>query len=189
MHMWILIVLFVLLFLLLLLSGPLIVEARARASVCGVVVHARIYLLGLIPIPARLRIHLLSEPFFCLCIGKKRVPLLKKRRGKSGRVSGVRVLRLDTRTTVGIAEEPAKAVWAAGSAAVVLGMLTTRLAEGGSSRAALSKIPMLRVSIRVCALVFPIELLFGLVCGRIAKRKAANNSRIPNEKRTTYASG
>ncbi len=187
--MWILIVLFVLVFLILLLSMPLIVEARARTSVRGAVVHARVYVLGLIPIPVRLRLHLFSEPYFCLCFGKKRIPLLKKReRQKGGGISGVRLLRLDSKTTVGIADEPAEAVRIAGAAAVLLGMLTTRLAEGGSAHAGLCRTSMLRISVRITALVFPIELLTGIVRGRIARRKAAKNSRKTHEKRTEYAS-
>lgn len=187
--MWILIVLFILLFLLLLLSMPLIVEARARASVRGAVVHARVYVLGLIPITVRLRIHLFSEPYFCLCIGKKRIPLIRKRgQKKVGGISGVRILRLDTKTTVGIADEPAGAVRIAGSAAVLLGMLTTRFAERGSARAGLSRTSLLRVSARATAIVFPPALFAGIVRGRITQRKAANNSRKSHEKRTEYAS-
>ena len=187
--MWILIVLFVLLLLLLLASGPIVVEARARASVRGAVVHVRAYVFGLIPIPFRLRVHLFSEPYFCLCIGKKQIPLFRKRKRKSGGgVRGVRLLRLDSRTTVGIAEEPAEAVRIAGSAAVLLGMLTTRLAENGSSRAGLSKTSMLRISIRAQALVFPLELFLGILKQRISRRKPVKNSVKSNEKRTEYAS-
>ena len=49
--MGILIALFILLFLLLLLSMPILVRVRARLGVRGAVVHARLYLLGLIPVP------------------------------------------------------------------------------------------------------------------------------------------
>ena len=74
-RMWILIVLFVLLFLLLLVSMPLIVEARGRIGARGAVVHTKIYALGLIPIPVRLRLYLLQSPYFTLKIGKNRIGL------------------------------------------------------------------------------------------------------------------
>ena len=187
-HMSVLIVLFVLLFLLLLFSMPLLVEARARAGVRGVAVRARVYVLGLIPIPIRLRIRLFSEPYFTLEIGRRRVPLRGKRAG-GGLPEGVRILRLETRTTVGITGEPAVAVRIAGTVAVLFGMLTTRLSQSGAAKAALSQEGMLRLSARANAIVFPPQLLSGIVKRRrIAKRKAANNSRKTNEKRTEYAS-
>ena len=187
--MWILIVLFVLLFLLLLLSMPLIIEARGRIGVRGAVVHAKIFVLGLIPIPVRLRLNLMQSPYFTLQIGKKRVPLLQKRKKRApARLAGVRLLRLDTVTTVGISDEPAAAVLISGAAAVLLSMLTTRVAESGSARARLSQQPMVRVAAKTRILVQPVPLLFGIVRGRIEQRKAANNTRKSNEKRTTYAS-
>ena len=187
--MWILIVLFVLLFLLLLLSMPLIVEARARLSLRGAVVRGRVWLLGLVPIPVRLRINLLQTPYFSLIIGKKRIGLLQKRE-KTGkrRLRGIRVLRIETRTTVGIEGEPAQAVLIAGAVAVLLSMLISRLAESGSARAALSQSPMFRISLGTQAIVEPAPLLFGIARRRITRRKAANNTGKIHEKRTTYAS-
>ena len=75
-----------------------------------------------------------------------------------------------------------------GAAAVLLSMLTTRVAESGSARARLSQQPMVRVAAKTRILVQPVPLLFGIVRGRIEQRKAANNTRKSNEKRTTYAS-
>ena len=187
-HMWILIVLFVLLFLLLLLSMPLIVEGRGRIGARGAIVHARIFLLGLIPIPLRLRLYLFCDPYFTLQIGKKRIGLFAKRKRKRTRVAGVRLLRLDTRTTVGVDGEPAAAVLLAGTVAVLLSMLTTRVAEGGSARAAFCETPMVRISLSTQAIVQPLPLALGIVRGRIARRKTAKNTCKSNEKRTTYAS-
>lgn len=189
--MWILVVLFILLFLLLLLSMPLIVDARARLGLRGAAVRARVYLLGLIPIPLKLRLHLFSRPYFTLQFGKKRVFLLKRHAQKRRRrpIRGVHVLRLDTKTAVGIAGEPDKAVLSAGTLAVLLSMLTTRVAETGSARAAIAESPMLRLSLRARAIVFPPKLLSGfLVPKRIARRGSANNTRKSNEKRTNDAS-
>lgn len=190
-RMAVLIVLFILVFLLLLASMPLIVEARARAGLRGAVVHGKLFLLGLMPIPIRLRIRFFSAPYFTLQYRKKNLFLLKKRRKKRGKrpIFGVRILRLDARVTVGIDGEPAQAVLTSGSLAVALSMLIPRIAEGGSAKAVLSKYPMLRLSIGLKAIVSPMELLFGILRDRrIAKRKAANNIGESKEKRTTYAS-
>ena len=186
--MWILIVLFALLFLLLLLSMPLIVEARGRIGARGAVLHAKIFVLGLIPIPLRLKLYLLQDPYFTLMIGKKRIGLIEKRMRKRPRIAGVRLLRLDTRTTVGVDGEPAAAVLLAGTVAVLLSMLTTRVAESGSAKAALCATPMVRFSLSAQAIVQPVPLALGIVRGRIAQRKSAKNTRKSNEKRTTYAS-
>ena len=187
--MWILIVLFVLLFLLLLLSMPLIVEARARIGVRGAVVHARVYALGLLPIPVRLRLYLLHTPYFTLKIGKKQIRLLqKKKKPKRTRPAGIRILRLDTRTTVGVENEPATAVQLAGTVAVLLSMLTTRVAESGSAKARLCETSLVRIAAGMRAIVQPVPLAIGIVRGRITRRKAANNTGKSNEKRKTYAS-
>jgi hypothetical protein len=182
---------FIVLFLILLLSMPLIVDARMRIGLRGAIIHARIYVFGLIPISVKLRLHLFSKPYFTLRFGKKRVFLLKKKKQTRKRrpVRGVRLLRLDTRTTVGIADEPDKAVLSAGSAAVLLSMLTTRVAESGSARAAIGEPSMLRLSARARAIVYPLKLLGGLLAPMcIARRGSANNSRKSNEKRTEHAS-
>lgn len=190
--MWILIVLFFLLFLLLILSMPIVVEAKLRIGVRGAVLHSKVWLLGLIPIPIRLRVHLLSEPYFTLVFGKKRVFLLQKNRnpGLGGILEGVRVLRLDTKTTVGIAGEPAQSVAVAGTIAVLLSMLIPCVAENGSAQAGLSASSMLRILVKTSALLFPLKMLFGFRrAKRIAKRKAANNISESKEKRTIYAPG
>lgn len=188
-HMWILIALFILLFLILLFSMPLIVEAQGRISVRGAVVHAKVYLFGLIPIRLRLRLYLLEKPYFTLVLGKKRNVSLYNRsnRGKL-RIKGIRLLRLDTRTTVGIEGEPAVAVQLAGTIAVLLSMLTTRVAENGSAKAALSENTVLRITARTQAIVTPAMFALRILTGRIARRKAANNTHKSIEKRTTYAS-
>ena len=187
-HMWILIIFFVLLFLLLFVSMPLIIEARGRAGVRGAVVHAKIFVLGLFPIPLRLKLYLLKDPYFTLEIGKKRIGLFEQRRRRIPRITGVRLLRLDTKTTVGVDGEPAAAVLLAGTAAVLLSMLTTRVAESGSAKAALCAAPTVRFSAAARAIVQPVPLALGIVRGRIAQRKTAKNTRKSNEKRTTYAS-
>lgn len=184
--MGILIALFVLLFLLLLLSMPLIVEARAGISLRGAVVHGRVFFFGLIPIPVRLKLHFFSAPYFTLAFGKKRVSLLKK--GGAPPLAGVRVLRLDTKTTVGIEGEPAQAVLIAGAVAVLLSMLIPRVSESGSAHANLSKSSMFRIAVSARGIVQPVPLGCGIVrARRIARRKAANNTRKTKEKRTTYA--
>ena len=188
--MWILIVLFILLFLLLILSMPIIVEAKLRIGVRGAVLRSRVWLIGLIPIPIRLRIHLLSEPYFTLVFGKKRVLLLQKNRdpGLGGILEGVRILRLDTKTTVGIFGEPAQSVAAAGTIAVLLSMLIPSVAENGSAQAALSGSSMLRMIVKASALLTPPKMLLGFRrAKRIAKKKAANNITETKEKRTLYA--
>ena len=187
--MWILIILFGLLFLLLLLSMPLIVEARMRLSARGAVVHARVYLFGLIPIPVRLRLCLLEEPYFTLMFGKKRIGLFERRKRARTRIEGIRLLRLDTKATVGIENEPAASVMLAGTVAVLLSMFTTRVAESGSAQAGLSELPVLRLSAKARAIAEPVRIVCGIVHSRrIARRKAANNTRKSIEKRTTYAS-
>ena len=186
-----LIVVFLLLFLLLLLSMPLIVEARVRLGVRGAAVRAKVYVLGLFPIPLRLSVRLFSKPYFTLRIGKKTVPLIKRRRsgGEIGLLKGVRLLRLDSKTTVGIRDDPARAVLLAGTGAVLLSMLTARFAESGSANAGLSGESTLRWTVSIRAMAVLPEALFGLWrARRIAKRNAANNSRKSNEKRATYAS-
>lgn len=189
MRMWILIVLFVLLFLLLLLSMPLIVEARARTGIRGAAIRARIYLFGLIPIPLKLRLHLFSAPYFTLRIGKKRIFLFRKKRIKLPLLpEGVKLLRLDAKTTVGIEDEPAAAVTASGTVSVLFAMLISRVAQNGSVRAAMCAAPMFRITLRAQAIVLPLRLLSEIVRSRrIARRKAANNSGKTNEKRTNYA--
>ena len=184
--MGILIALFVLLFLLLLLSMPLIVEARAGVSLRGAVVHGRVFFLGLIPILVRLKLHFFSKPYFTLAFGKKSVSLLQK--GGRPQLSGVRILRLDTKTTVGIEGEPAQAVLIAGAVAVLLSMLIPRVSESGSARANLSKSSMFRIAVSARGIVQPVLLLFGILRQRITRRKAANNTGKIHEKRTTYAS-
>lgn len=187
--MGILIVLFVALFLVLLLSAPLIAEARASVSLRGAIIFGRIFLFGLIPIPIRLRIHLFSAPYFTFEIGKKQISLLKKQKDRrKKRLQGIRVLQLDTKTTVGIENEPARSVMIAGTIAVVLSMLISRIAENGSARAALSKSTMFRIAVWGRGIVQPVPLLAGILRERISKRKAANNTCKINEKRTTYAS-
>ena len=186
-----LVLLFLLLFLLLLLSMPLIVEARARIGVRGAAVRVKVYVLGMIPIPLKLAIHLLSKPYFTLEIGKKRVPLLKRKRsgGEIGILKGVRLLRVDSKTTVGITDDPARAVLLSGTGAVLLSMLTTRFAESGSAEARLSREPMMRWTFAIRTLVSPPDALVGFWrARRIARRKAANNSPKSNEKRVNHAS-
>ena len=189
--MWLLIALFVLLFFLLLLSMPLIVEARVRVGVRGAAVRAKVYLFGLVPIPLRLRVSLFAKPYFTLQFLKKRVPLLKRKRngGEIGILKGVRLIRVDSFTTVGITDDPAHAVLLAGAGAVLLSMLTARFAERGSAGARLSREPMARWTVSIRALVFPLDALLGFCrARRIARAKAANNSRKSNEKRTNDAS-
>ena len=177
---------FVLLFLLLLLSVPLILEARVRLGLRGAAVRARLYVFGLVPIPLKLSLRLFSDPYFTLRFRNKTTPLLKSRRtgGEIGLLKGVRLFRLDSVTTVGIRGDPARAVCTAGTFAVLLSVLTARYAENGSANARFSETPMIRLSFRVSASLFPLEMLFGFLrARRIARRKAANNSRKRNEKR------
>ena len=186
-----LIVLFVLLFLLLLLSMPLMLEARVRIGLRGAAVRGKVYVFGLVPIPVRLRVHLFSEPYFTLQIGKKEVPLFKQKPkgGEWGLLKGVRLLWLSTVTTVGIADDPARAVLAAGTLATLLSMLTARFAKNGSAHARPSETGMVRLSVSISALLFPVEMAAGyLHARRIARRKAAKTIR-KQEKRNQYASG
>ena len=186
-----LIVLSVLLLLLLLASLPLTVEARARIGLRGAIVRAKIRFLGWIPIPLRLRLNLFAPPYFSIRFGRKRIFLLrkKKKRGKLPK-DGVRILRLDAKTTVGIEGEPAAAVLAAGAISVLLSTLIPTVAEDGAVRAGLSGSPMLRMSLRARAAIRPPELLFGILRDRrIARRKAANTIGKSSEKRTNDASG
>ena len=186
-----LIVLFVLLFLLLLLSMPLILEARVRIGLRAAAVRAKLYVLGLVPIPVRLRVHLFSEPYFTLQIGKTEVPLFKQKPkgGEPGLLQGVRLLWLSTVTTVGIADDPARAVLAAGTVATLLSMFTARFAESGKALAIPAQTSMIRLSVTLSALLFPLEMVSGyLRARRIARRKAAKTIR-KQEKRNQYASG
>lgn len=189
--MWILIVLFVLLFLLLLLSMPLIVEARARVGLRGAIVRARIYLLGLIPIPVRLRVYLFEFPYFTVQIGKKRRFLLQNKRRRGMLIpEDVRILRLSAKTTVGIEDEPAAAVLAGGTISVLLAMLITRAAESGSVRTALCERSMLRFTLEAKTIVFLTKFICRILRDRcIGRLKPANNNGKTNEKRIKYASG
>ena len=123
-----------------------------------------------------------------MAIGKKRIGLFERRKRAKTRIEGIRLLRLYTRTTVGIAGEPAAAVQLAGSAAVLFAMLTTRIAESGSASAGLSETTLFRITAKAQALVQPLPLALGIARGRIARRKAANNTGKTNEKRAAYAS-
>ena len=184
-------VLFVLLLILMLLAGPFILEARVRLSLRGAVVRAKLFVFGLIPIPVKLTVRLFSEPYFSLCIGSRTIPLLKRKRigGEIGLLKGVRLIRLDSTVTAGIEDDPARAVLASGSLAVLLNLLTARIAESGRADARLSSRSAIRLSFRLCALLYPPEMLCGFVrARRIARRKAANNSRKTSEKRRNHAS-
>lgn len=186
-----LIIVFILLFLLLLLSMPLILNVRMRVGLRGAVVRARLYVFGLVPIPVRLSVHLFSEPYFTLLLGKIAIPLIKQKRigGEVGILKGVRLLWLETVTTVGIADDPAYAVITAGSIATLLSMLTARYAESGAARARPASKSMIRISANASALLFPAEMIAGFLYERrIYRRKAANNTR-KQEKRNQYASG
>ena len=183
---------FVLLFLLLLLSVPLILEMRVRIGLRGACARAKLFVFGLIPIPLTLSVRLLSEPYFTLQIGRKPIPLFGKKPsgGEIGLLKGVRLLSLHTVVTVGIEDDPAYAVLAAGSIAVLLSMLTARYAETGSANARLSQKSMIRLSVAITALLFPAEMIAGFLrARRIAKKKSANNNGKTSEKRKNYASG
>jgi hypothetical protein len=188
--MWVLIVLFVLLFLVLLVSMPLIVEARARIGVRGAIVHAKIYVLGLILIPLRMRVCLLSRPYFSLCIGKRRTSLLKQNKsGAEGIAKGVRIRKLNASVSLGIRDDPARATWYAGILGVALSMLIPRIAEAGTVRVHAAKVPMIRLSLSGSAVVLPVDALNGVRrARRIARAENANNTRKSKEKRTEYAS-
>lgn len=188
--MWVLIVLFILLFLVLLLSMPLIVEARARIGLRGAVVHARVYVLGLVPIPLRLRIRLFSEPVFTLCLGKKRASLLNRRpNGAEGILQGVAVGRLCVSITLGIRDDPARSTVYAGALGVLLSMLVPVVARTGGVRVCAAKDSLLRFSVSASAVLLPFDALRGIRhARRIARAKAADNSVKPKEKRTEYAS-
>ena len=187
--MGILIALFILLFLLLLLSMPILVRVRARLGVRGAVVHARLYLLGLIPVPIRLRVYLLQKPYFTLCIGKKRIRLGSRSGGAGGAHKGVRAERLCVSVTVGVRDDPAGATVLAGTLGVLFSMLVPAIA--GSVTVAVHPIrrPMLRLSLDAFLIAQPPVMIAGVLHKkRIARAKDANNRRIPKEKRTEYAS-
>ena len=186
----ILIVLFFLLLFVLLLSMPLIVEARARIGLRGAVVHARIYLFGLIPIPVRLRIRLFSEPFFTVGIGKKDVSLLRRPKpGTKGIRKGITLHELRVAVTVGLKDDPARSTVYAGTLGVLFSMLIPCISENGGVRVFAAKHSTIRLSAKVRALLQPPAMVFGFLrARRIARAKAADNSRKPTEKRNKYAS-
>lgn len=189
--MMVLIVLFVLLFLVLLLSTPLILEARARLGLRGAAIRAKLWLFGLIPVPLKLSVSLFSEPYFTLQFGRKRIPLLRRRRtgGEAGLLRGVTLVRAETVTTVGVAGDPADSVLLSGAIAVLLSMLTAYFAQSGTAKARYAHTSMLRIRLDVHARLVPLEMLIGLwKARRIAQAKAANNSPEINEKRNEYAS-
>ena len=190
MHMWFFIVLFVVLFLILLASMPLIIEARMRIGLRGAVLHAKVYVLGLIPIPVRLRIRLFSAPYFTFCFGRKRTSLFKRpHNGAEGILDGVCVMHLRVAVTLGIRDDPARATWYAGICGVALSMLILRVSETGSVKVSSAKEPVLRLSGTCSGLLQPIDALRGFLRSRrIARANAANNSRKPEEKRNRYAS-
>lgn len=178
MDMWMLIVAFVLLFLLLLLSMPLLVEARVRIGLRGAVVRGRVYVLGLIPIPLRLSLRLFSEPYFTLQIGKRTASLLKPAKpGTSGVRNGIRISRLYTVITIGIEDDPARSTVLSGLVGVVFSMLIPIFAEMGGVRVRPAKRSMVRLSFRIGAIVMPLDAAIGFWRERrIAQAKAANNS-------------
>ncbi len=188
--MWILIALFILLFLVLLLSMPLLVEARLRFGLRGAVLHATVYVLGLIPVPVRLRIRLFSKPAFTVQIGRKRASLfMKKRSGAEGIAEGIDLRRLHIAVTVGVADAPAEATVLAGTLGVLFTMLVPMLAQTGGVRVGTAKTPLLRLTVEGFAIVQPVKAISGyLRRRRIARAKAANNIGKTKEKRTEYAS-
>ena len=185
-----LVALFILLFLILLLSMPLIVEARARIGLRGAVVHLRVYVLGLIPIPLRLRINLFCAPYFTLRFGSKTRSLLRQRQnGVEGIRKGVRVERLDVSVTLGIRDDPARSIWYAGVCGVACSTLVPRVSKRGSVQVHAAKTSVLRLSLKGAAVLLPLDALRGILhARRIARAKDANNSVKPKEKRTEYAS-
>ena len=188
--MTVLIVLVVLLFFILLLSMPLLVEARVRMGLRGAVLRARVYVLGLIPIPLKLRVHFFSEPFFTLCFGKKRVSLLKPAKtGTAGIRKGVRVQDLRVSVTLGVKDDPARSTVLSGTLGVLFSMLIPLLSRDGDVRVRASKHSMIRLSASAFAVVLPVDALFGFWhARRIARTKEANNMRKSQEKRNEYAS-
>ncbi len=188
--MWILIVLFVLLFLILLLSMPLLLEARVRVGVRGAIVHATVYVFGLIPIPLRLRIRLFSEPFFTLHFGKKQTSLLQRpKSGIKGIRKGVTIRNLRVAVTVGVTDDPARSTVYAGTLGVLLSMLLPCVAETGGVRVHAAKFATIRLAAKGKAILQPPAMAIGFWrARRIARAKAANNSVKPKEKRNEYAS-
>lgn len=185
-----LVALFILLFLILLLSMPLIVEARARIGLRGAVVHARVYVMGLVPVPLRFRINLLCAPYFTLRFGKKRASLLRRKpNGAEGITEGLRIRNLRVSVTLGVRDDPARSIWCAGVCGVLLSMLIPRVSETGTVRVRAAKDAVLRFSVQGSAVLLPFDALRGIWrARRIARAKAADNSVKPKEKRTDYAS-
>lgn len=159
-RMIVLIVLFVLLFLLLLLATPVVVTAHARFSPAGGVVHAALHLFGVVPIPLRLRIRLLSEPYLTLRVfGRTHGLLAKKRRAPPSR-RAFRLERIDLSLTLGLPDDSAGTVRCLGIYRVLASMLLPVFCAQNSIAAHASFAhPMLRVRLHVVALVFPLFLL------------------------------
>ncbi len=183
----VLIVLFVLLFLVLLLAMPVIASIYARFSPKGGIVFATLYLFGVIPIPLRLRIRLLSAPYLSLQFGKHNFPLLshKKRTPIDPRI--LRMERIDLGITVGIENDGARTVQALGT----LQILSTMLLPLYFAKTNVTVHPsythgVLRLNVRVIGLIYPLFFLRSLCISKRNKAKDTNES--ISEKRYSHVS-
>ncbi len=185
-----LIVLFAVLLLLLLLAMPIIVSIHARFSPAGGVVRAKAYLFGVLPIPLRLTVRLLSEPYLTVRVFGRERPLLSPKKTPMQRPDpcAIRLERIDAVLTLGISDDPAATVRVLGTLDVLLSLLLSELAPRVRIRPCPSfSAPMLRINAHVLGLVFPLFLLT-MAKKRITGRKPANHKdTIKQEKRYSHA--
>lgn len=181
----VLIILFALIFLLLVLSMPVIVTAYGRFSVRGGVVRIRLLLFGVLPIPLKLRVRLLSPPYLTFRFWKKEHPLLSNRPIAPIDTRVMRLERFDVGVTLGISEDPANTVRSLGLLHGVLSLLLPYAAP----RVRVESHPsftddVFRVTVHMIGLVYPLFLLLGQT--RITERERADTVPKFHEKRYSH---
>lgn len=172
-------VLFGLLFLLLLLSVPIVVTATARVSPKGAVIFVRFHLFGAIPVPFRVRVHLFSEPYLSVRILRRTYPLLSASPMPAPDPRAWRLERVDLGVTLGIEGDNARTVETLGLLCGVFSMLLPRLCRKGRvlPRPAFGS-AVFRLTAEVVGLIFPIYLLLPRKKPRPASGSAAQAAAV-----------
>ncbi|MBR3271878.1 MAG: hypothetical protein IKI59_08125 [Clostridia bacterium] len=152
--------LFALLLLVLLLSVPVVVTATARLSPKGGVVFVRFHLFGAIPVPFRLRLHLLSEPYLSIRVLGRTYPLLSPNPPPAPNPRAWQIERIDLKVTLGIEGDNARTVETLGLLCGVFSMLLPRVCRRGrvTPRPAFD-CAVFRLSAELVGLLYPIFFL------------------------------
>ncbi len=173
-------VLFGFLLLLLLLSVPIVVTATARVSPKGAVIFVRFHLFGALPIPFRVRVHLLSEPYLSVRIMRRIYPLLSKDPPPAPDPRTWQLERIDLKVTLGIEGDNARTVETLGLLCGVFSMLLPRLCRKGRvlPRPAFDS-AVFRLTAEIVGLVYPIYLLLPRRKTKAAPKAAVQTAAQP----------